>query len=180
MARIDKSRFRTGVALGNLGLEVGLEGYSVIDYDRRAMRAALVRGAADVRKEARRIVSRRAISSPGEMPGQQSGRLKRSIGIVSKGSKGGWVKIGPRTIQNSVFYPAFLFYGTRVLNKAGAGIDKNKWRKRTRNFSQETINRVSDQRMKPRGNFMAAALKNKRDVVRGAIRAALKQALVPR
>lgn len=140
-------------SLGNLGgveLQVGLEFHKTIDYDRKAMRKALVRGAAEVRKQARRLVSRRSISLAGDFPGSQSGALKRSIGIVSKGSKGGWVKVGVRSIPNSVFYPAFLFYGSPK-----TGLEK-------------------------RGNFMETALQNKRDVVRGRIQAALKDSLVPR
>lgn len=148
--KIDKSRFRTGNSLGEIGFEVGLSGHSVIDYDRKAMRRALVRGAAQIRKEARRIVSRRAISRPGEFPGLQTGTLKRAIGIVSKGSKGGWVKVGVKTIKGSDFYPAFLFYGSPKTNLA------------------------------KRGNFMVSALETKRETVRDEIRAALKNSLVPR
>lgn len=131
-------------------ISVGLEGHKIIDYDRRGMRKALREGAAQVRKEARRLVSRRAISLPGEFPGERTGQLKKAIGIVSRGSKGGWIKIGVRTIPGSIFYPAFLFYGSPK-----TGLAK-------------------------RGNFMTAALSNKRDAVRGQIRGALKNALVPR
>ncbi len=140
-------------SLGNLGgveLQVGLEFHKTIDYDRKAMRKALVRGAAEVRKQARRLVSRRSISLAGDFPGSQSGALKRSIGIVSKGSKGGWVKVGVRSIPNSVFYPAFLFYGSPK-----TGLEK-------------------------RANFMTAALDEKRESVRSMIRDALKNSLVPR
>ena len=140
-------------SLGNLGgveLQVGLEFHKTIDYDRKAMRKALVRGAAEVRKQARRLVSRRSISLAGDFPGAQSGALKRSIGIVSKGTKGGWVKVGVRSIPNSVFYPAFLFYGSPK-----TGLEK-------------------------RANFMTAALDEKRESVRSMIRDALKNSLVPR
>lgn len=140
-------------SLGNLGgveLQVGLEFHKTIDYDRKAMRKALVRGAAEVRKQARRLVSRRSISLAGDFPGSQSGALKRAIGIVSKGSKGGWVKVGVRSIPNSVFYPAFLFYGSPK-----TGLEK-------------------------RANFMTAALDEKRESVRSMIRDALKNSLVPR
>lgn len=143
-------RERSTGDLGGVQLAVGLDFHKTIDYDRRAMRRALVKGAADIRKEARRLVARRAVSAPGEMPGQQSGALRRAIGVVSKGSKGGWVKIGVRTIKGSDFYPAFLFYGSPKTGLA------------------------------QRGNFMTAALENRKDVVRSDIRAALRNALVPR
>lgn len=136
--------------LGGISLDVGLAFHKTIDYDRRAMRRALVKGAADVRKEARRLIARRAVSAPGEMPGQQTGALRRAIGVVSKGSKGGWIKIGVRSIKGSVFYPAFLYYGSRKTGLAA------------------------------RGNFMTAALANRKEVVRTEIRAALRNALVPR
>ena len=166
--------------IGSFTIEVGLQFHKIIDYDRKAMRQALVKGGAEVRKEARRILSRRAISMAGEFPGQQTGALKRSIGVVSKGTGGGWVKIGPRSIPKSKFYPAFLFYGTRVRNSKGANIDARVWRKRTRYLSAATISTVSDQRLMPRGNFMTAALDTKRESVRGNIREALKNSLVPR
>lgn len=135
---------------GEIQYSVGLTGHSTIDYDRRSMRRALGVGAGKIRAEARRIVSRRAISQAGEFPGMDTGRLKRAIGIVSKGSKGGWVKVGVKSIQGSIFYPAFLFYGSPKTGLAR------------------------------RGNFMTAALAAKRDSVRGEIQSALKNSLVPR
>ena len=147
---INKQRFVTGNKLAGLELQVGLEFHQVVDYDRKAMRKALREGGGEIRKEARRLLSRRAVSAPGEIPGMQSGMLRRAIGIVSVGSRGGWVKVGPKTIKGSVFYPAFLFYGSPK-----TGLDK-------------------------RANFMDSALQNKRDVVRSRIQDALKNSLVPR
>lgn len=129
---------------------VGLVGHKIIDYDRRAMRKALRKGAADVRKEARRIVSRRAVSQAGEFPGLQTGALKRAIGIVGRGSKGGWIKVGVKSIPGSAFYPAFLFYGSPQ-----TGLEK-------------------------RGNFMTAALAARRESVRAMVQEALRHSLVPR
>ena len=140
----------TSSSAGGIRLEAGLTFHKIIDFDRKAMRRALVKGAADVRKEARRIVSRRAISGAGEAPGLQTGALKRAIGIVSKGTKGGWVKVGVRSIPDSDFYPAFLFYGSPK-----TGLAK-------------------------RANFMESALMNKRATVRAQIQASLRDSLVPR
>lgn len=138
-------------SLNGINLRVGLEFHKTIDYDRKAMRKALAKGAAEVRKEARRIISRRAISSAGEFPGLQTGTLKRAVGIVSKGSKGGWIKVGvKKTKEMTDFYPAFLFYGSAKINLAR------------------------------RGNFITAALASKREGVRSQIRAALQNSLVPR
>lgn len=144
----------TDNSFGSIGcaeLHVGLEFHKTIDYDRKAMRKALREGAAQVRKEARRIVSRRAISMPGDFPGSQTGALKRAIGIVSKGSKGGWIKVGVRKTQEMKdFYPAFLFYGSPK-----TGLAK-------------------------RENFITAALASKRDGIRSQCRTALKNSLIAR
>lgn len=137
-------------AVGPMTVQCGLTGHSVIDYDRRRMRKALVSGAAIVRKEARRLVSRRAISLAGEFPGLRTGAMARAIGVVSKGTKGGWVKVGVRSIPGSDFYPAFLAYGSPATGLAA------------------------------RGNFMTAALDAKQGDVRSLVREALANALVPR
>lgn len=169
---------------GDFELRVGLEYHKIIDYDRKRMTAALRKGAAEVRKQARRLVSRKAISKPGEYPGLQSGALRRAIGIVSRGSRGGWVKVGVRSIPGSVFYPAFLFYGTRRLKKEFRGFNQahtNYFKRRRRNgLSQEAIEAVSDQYIEPRGNYLVDAAQAKRNAVREMIKAALKESLVPR
>lgn len=155
MSKLSKERFVSGNDMGPGRVEVGLEFHKTIDYDRKAMRKALSRGGADVAKEARRLVSRNAISAPGQNPGQVTGKLKKSIGVVTRGSKGGWIKIGPRTFSKAglgggIFYPAILFFGSSARN----------------------IGR--------RNNFMIEALQKKREAVRSVIRAALKDSLVPR
>lgn len=138
-------------SVAGIELEVGLQFHKIIDYDRKALRKALLEGGALVRKEARRIVSRRAVSLPGDAPGSRTGALKRAIGVVGKGSKGGWIKIGVRKSKEMKdFYPAFLFYGSAKRNLA------------------------------KRANFMTDALQAKRDNVRSVIRTALKNSLVPR
>ncbi len=141
---------RSSGASGGIGLDVMLTGHSMIDFDKRKVRKALNSGAAEVRKAARRLVSRRAISNPGDFPGRDSGALMRSIKVYARGTRGGWVKVGPtKTAEMSVFYPAFLFYGT------SNGLVK-------------------------RANFMAEALDQKREGVRSNIRTALSAALQPR
>lgn len=87
-------------------------GHSRIDFDKRAIKKTLRQEGGQVRKLARRLVARRAISGPGQMPGRDSGVLMRSIKV--KVSSGGfWAKVAPyKTSEMKVFYPAFLFYGT--------------------------------------------------------------------
>jgi len=136
--------------VAGISLHVGLDFHSTIDYDRKAMRRALVKGAAVVRKEARTLVSRRVVSQPGEFPGEVTGAMRRAIGVIGRGSKGGWVKVGVRAIPGSFYYPAVLFYGSPARHIAA------------------------------RGSFMTAALANRGSEIREQVRDALRHALVPR
>ncbi len=136
--------------IAGLRLFVGLDFHQAIDFDRKHLRRALVNGARAVRKEARTLVARRIVSQPGEFPGQQSGALRRAIGVIGRGSKGGWIKVGVRAIPGSFYYPAVLFYGSPKRHIAA------------------------------RGNFMTAALAHKSEEIRDQVRSALRHALVPR
>jgi len=138
-------------SVNGIQLNVGLQFHKIIDYDRKAMRRALVKGAAEVRKAARRLVSRNAISTAGQYPGVETGTLKRAIGVISKGRKGGWIKVGvKKTPAMKDYYPAFLFYGSKKTGLAA------------------------------RANYITAALAEKRDTIRNNSRNELKNALVPR
>lgn len=168
-------------------IDVGLAFHKTIDYDRKAMRGALARGAAIVRKEARRAVSRRAISAPGEDPGMDSGDLRRGIGVVSRGGKGGWVKIGVRKLKSmSAFYPAFLYYGSKGHGRIqrlepGLGIGKSNRRRRGERAALIEERRQNGQYVvAPRSNYIANALNAKRNEIRSMIQSALRDSLVPR
>ena len=187
MSRMNKARYVSGKALGGLQVEVGLEFHKIVDYDRKQMRGALARGAAALRKEARRLLGRREASKPGETPGRQAGRLWRAIGVVSRGTKGGWVKVGPRSIPNSIFYPAFLFYGVKAGTSrigrlaAGEGLGRSNRRGRGQRAAIKDARAASTSyRLQPRANYMEEALQNKAGTVREEARAALRNALVPR
>lgn len=143
-------RDSTEAQVAGIKLHVGLDFHRTIDYDRKAMRRALVKGAAVVRKEARTLVSRRVVSQPGEFPGEVTGAMRRAIGVIGRGSKGGWIKVGVRAIPGSFYYPAVLFYGSTKRNIAA------------------------------RGNFMTSALANRGGEIREQVREALRHALVPR
>lgn len=133
-----------------LEANVTIQGHSRIDFDKRQIRKAMRRLGSDVRKEARRLVSRRAISSAGDYPGLATGALMRSI--KAKVSRPGFlVRIQPdKTAEmGKDFYPAFLHYGV-------AG------------------------RLAKRKNFMIDALDNRAETVRTVLRAALQDALIPR
>lgn len=174
-------------AYGNTEVHVGLEFHKIIDYDRKALRKALVRGASEIRKEARRLVSRRAISASMEFPGTNTGDLKRAIGVVSKGRMGGWIKVGVRkTAKMSAFYPAFLFYGTKGLGKIERLAPGQGRGKSNRRAQGDRAAIVADRKasngyiVAPRANYLASALDSKRDQVRATIRESLKNSLVPR
>lgn len=145
------SIYRSSSSQGGIRLDTMLVGHSMIDFDRSKIRKILNQEGGEIRKAARRLVARRAISSPGELPGKASGALMRSIKVYKRGSRGGWVKVGPtKTPEMSAFYPAFLFYGS---SKTG---------------------------LAPRVNYMMLALDQRRDSARAKIRAALPDALKPR
>lgn len=133
-----------------LEINVKLDGFSRIDFDRKKIRKTMRMLGRDVQKEARRLVARRAVSGAGEYPGRQTGRLWRAIKY--KVSKPGFlVKIMPgKTADMKDFYPAFLLYGSKKRDLA------------------------------PRKNYMTDALENRRSVARGALRNALMDSLKPR
>lgn len=133
-----------------LELNVKLAGFSRIDFDKKKIRKTMRLLGRDVQKDARRLVSRRAISGAGEYPGRQTGRLWRAIKY--KVSKPGFlVKVMPaKTAGMKDYYPAFLRYGSKSRDLA------------------------------PRKNYMTDALDNRRSMARGALSNALRDSLVPR
>lgn len=150
--------------VGGIILNVGLAFHSEIDFNKFPVKRALRNAANDVRKEARRLVSRKAISQAGDFPGSQTGRLKRSIQVISSGDF--WIKVGPmKTKSMKEFYPAFLFYGVTG---------------RSRRRDHRTQPKNGSWKMAPRANYMTAALANRRSAVRAMIRSALLHSLKPR
>lgn len=126
---------------------IRVEGFDRIIYNKREIKAALRKGGAIVRSEARRLIASRAISDPGDFPGYDSGAMSQSI-KVQAASGGGYVKIQPfkTAAMGAEFYPAFLAHGT-------------------------------SRGLRPRANFMETALENKREAIRAAITQALSDAL---
>lgn len=133
-----------------LEINVKLDGFSRIDFDKKKIRKTMRMLGRDVQKEARRLVARRAVSGAGEYPGRQTGRLWRAIKY--KVSRPGFlVKIMPtKTVDMKDYYPAFLRYGSKSRNLA------------------------------PRKNYMTDALESRRSTARGALRNALIDSLKPR
>jgi hypothetical protein len=131
-------------------LNVTVQGFSRIDFDRKKVRNALRIEGRAIQKVARKMVSKRMIDSVGDYPAKRTGRLMRSIKV--KLSKPGFlVRIAPyKTAEMKDFYPAFLHYGSIKNNLAA------------------------------RKNFMTDALDTRRETSRTAIFNALQGALIPR
>jgi len=132
-------------------VNVKLDGFSRVDFDKRKIRKTMRVLGRDVQKEARRLIARRAISGAGEFPGRDTGALWRAIKY--KVSKPGFlVRVEPaKTAEMGPdFYPAFLLYGSKKRDLAA------------------------------RKNYMTTALENRRDVARVALRNALQDSLIPR
>lgn len=134
-----------------LETNVTLDGFTRLDFDRKQVRKTMSNLGRDVQKAARKLISRKAISSAGEYPGKESGALQRSIKYrVSK--PGFLVRIMPykTPAMGKDFYPAFLHYGSRKNNLA------------------------------VRGNFMADALESRSANARQVLQKTLETALIPR
>jgi hypothetical protein len=142
-----------------------INGHSRIDFDKKQVRKAMRKFGAEIRKDARRRVSRKAISAPGDYPGRDSGNLFRSItSLVSK--SGFMVRISPeKTAGMKEFYPAFLHYGVTGKSR----------RKDHREQPKEGKWRIA-----PRANYMTAALEARKDSIRTGLRNMLQDALIPR
>lgn len=89
-------------------------GYNRIDYDPKALKQPLRKSGNAVRKIARKMISRKAVSEAGQFPGKQTGEMAKSIKV--KLSKSGYsVAVYPtKTQAMPVYYPAFVVYGHRA------------------------------------------------------------------
>lgn len=89
-------------------------GYRKIDYDPKALKQPLRKSGNAVRKIARKMISRKAVSEAGQFPGKQTGEMAKSIKV--KVSKSGYsVAIYPtKTQAMPAYYPAFVVYGHRA------------------------------------------------------------------
>ena len=92
---------------------ITVDGFDRVIFQRRELKGALRKGGQIVRRKARRLIARLAVSEAGGFPGYDTGAMSRSIKIVL-GSGGGYVRIAPyKTAEMDEFYPAFLVHGTR-------------------------------------------------------------------
>ncbi|AOY00104.1 hypothetical protein [Jeongeupia sp. USM3] len=152
--------------------EVSLKwvGKSKLVFDKKFMKGVLRRAGSDVRKEARRLISRYALAQGPELPAYggyaklATGAMQRSA-RVKTGSGGGYVKVFhdmPAGAKD--FYPAMLYYGVR----RGA-------KRRRDHKAQPDLGR--GWRIAPRKNHMTDALDNRRERVRDVINKAIRKGL---
>ena len=89
-------------------------GYRKIDYDPKALKQPLRKSGNAVRKIARKMISRKAVSEAGQFPGKQTGEMAKSIKV--KVSKSGYsVAVYPtKTQAMPAYYPASVVYGHRA------------------------------------------------------------------
>ena len=89
-------------------------GFKCVDYDPKALKKPLRKSGNAVRKIARKMISRKAVSEAGQFPGKQTGEMAKSIKV--KVSKSGYsVAVYPtKTQAMPVYYPAFVVYGHRA------------------------------------------------------------------
>lgn len=120
-------------------------GFSFNDLDRKKVKSTMRSIGRDLRKEARKRISRKAISAPGESPGMQTGEMRRSVkASVSRSGYSVWVR---PTLTNKMpaYYPAFVVFGHR-----GPGSDDPRQHGKTR---------VGQKVAEPRENFIEATAK---------------------
>lgn len=122
--------------------------FTIPDVDRKALKKHLREPAKGVAKTARKLVSKRGLSKPGDYPGLQSGTMKKAITPIVWESGYG-ITVAPKTskILKAVgaFYPAFVVYGHR------------KPRVRTALENRRHRATVGVKVAKPRRNFMTGA-----------------------
>lgn len=139
-------------------INVRLTGFSRIDYNRAPIRKALRLEINQVRDLARTLVSSAAPSAPGEFPGQRRGILKRAIkSKVSRSGLAAFTRPEKTSRMGKYYYPAFLLHG--VKQRRGKALNPG---------------------LKPRADYMVAALERRGSAATEAIRLALQNALVPR
>lgn len=145
-------------------------GFRTIDYDVREFRKTLRKAGSAVRRIARKLISKRAVSEAGEFPGKQSGEMAKSIRVhVSR--SGYSVSIHPtKTARMPVYYPAFVVYGHRAPH--------SETKKEARAHKTRTGEKVAA----PRKNFVPEAaeeyrLEFEREMYQ-ALQASLKEGLI--
>jgi hypothetical protein len=130
-----------------LDVNIQVKGFNRLYFEKRELKAAIRLGGREVAKESRRLIANRAVSSPDDFPGYDTGAMSRAI-KVKVGSGGLYAVVSPHKTaeMGGDYYPAYLIYGTK------RGLEKRK-------------------------DFVVSALESKRQMVRMLIRRSLVKAI---
>lgn len=92
------------------------DGFKFFDFNKKYIKQGLREIAKQITSETKKAVSRKAVSTPGEFPGSETGTLKKAIKYsVSKSGHSAWISTR-KTDAMKEFYPAFVVYGHRGPN----------------------------------------------------------------
>ena len=118
------------------------------DIDGKELKKTQRKVGREVQKIARKLVSKRAISKPGDVPGMNTGKLRKAISY--RPSRSGFsVGISSKSKGFDVYYPAFVYYGHRGPGAdKGLGIDGKK---------QHGTRRKGKKVAEPRANWIVEA-----------------------
>lgn len=170
-----------------IDVHVGLPiGHTRYDFDQRAVRKVIMKEAREIRKLARRLISRKAISKPGDYPGRNTGDLRRSISVIGLKKSMGALILPKQTplMKARGFFPEMLSKGTkRRIQKleANKGVGRSNRRRRGQRVADSAARAGSgDYMIEPRANYMETALNARRTAARDAISQVLKTSLTPR
>lgn len=124
------------------------KGFKYADFDVKALKKGLRKEGGEIAKEARKLVSKKDVSAPGENPGRDTGTLRKSIkNKVSKSGFTATIKPWKIPAMGEHFYPAYVYYGHRG--------PKSRTAKDERTHRKTTGEKVAQ----PRANFMVEATK---------------------
>lgn len=144
---------------------------SFSDIDGKELKKTQRKVGREVQKIARKLVSKRAVSKPGDVPGMNTGKLRKAISY--RPSRSGFsVGISSKPKGFDVYYPAFVYYGHRRPGAdKGLGVDGKK---------QHGRKRIGKKVAAPRANWIVeAAMKYGVERYGYEIREALNDAIKP-
>ncbi|WP_290164524.1 hypothetical protein [uncultured Parasutterella sp.] len=122
------------------------DGLKFVDFDKKVIKRRLRKVGRIIQKEARRLISRQAVSAPGDFPGTDTGVMSDSVkATVSRSGHSVWIR-PTKTAEMRDFYPAFVIYGHR-----GPKTDSQ---------NQRSKKRKGKKVAEPRKNFIEAAANN--------------------
>lgn len=154
------------------------------EFDRKTVNQAIAREAREVRKVARRLIARRAISSAGQFPGRDTGALWRSVKVTTNRQYLFAIIRPVKTPEMGSFHPYMLLRGTkRRLQKLAPGEGRgvsNRRRRGDRVAALAERAASGDYIINPRANYMEEAMNRRRTAAREALYAAMERALVVR